>query len=172
MCNIDGKMNKIIDITKPLILREAVADDCMQYWQWANEPSVREMAFDQNHIPWEQHQKWYHHKLTSPDTHLFILKDQHKLSLGQIRFEQAERGVFEIDISIAPNCQSMGLGRLLVEEGEALLREKTELLRLRSLIKSENHASIALFKSTGFVQTEACDQSPNSNALIFEKECL
>ena len=44
-------MNTVIDITQPLILREAVADDCLQYWQWANEPSVREMAFDQNPIP-------------------------------------------------------------------------------------------------------------------------
>jgi UDP-2,4-diacetamido-2,4,6-trideoxy-beta-L-altropyranose hydrolase len=146
-----------------LHLRRAAEHDMMLYFEWANDPAVRQNAFSQEPIPLEAHRNWFAKKLFSPTSYLFVL-EQDGMPIGQIRFDEIKQGVFEIDFSVAPEMRGSGFGQYLLKYGVTELRKIILVpFRVYGEVKAENAASARAFLHAGF--TEGALQEKHSSLL-------
>lgn len=130
-------------------LSEARPKDAKLLWVWANEPSVRQMAFNSGAIPWEDHQAWFARKLADQASLILILQDMNEQPCGQIRFDLIG-GALEIDLSVPEALRRQGIGRKLLTMGLERAKEKWPGVAFKALILNTNLASKALFKGRGF----------------------
>ena len=135
----------------PLRLSLARADDCRLLWQWANEPTVRAMAFSTALIPWDAHRTWFQAKLRDATCRIFVARDQDDQPVGQVRFEEIETGRAEVDIHLHENRRRSGLGTLLLNSAVELAFTKYGVHEIHAYIKLENSVSLRLFEKAGFV---------------------
>ena len=159
-------------MSDPWQLRPACAEDSRQIWEWANDAAVRRMAFNTAQIPWEGHERWFAARQASPLCHIFLLVDASGVPAGQIRFDElSDRpGVFEIDVCVAPTHRGQGVSKVLLERGEKALREAKSGARFRAVVKHENAASLALFRSAGYVVSDIPTTGPHGEPVtVFEK---
>ena len=130
-------------------IREATIDDAKLFFEWANDPVVRQMAFHTEPIPWENHIKWFNTKVKSPKSHLLLC--YHGLEpIGQVRFDILDGDEAEIDISIDKDQRGKGYGRAMLNaaiEYEYLMNNVSSFI---SEVKHENLSSNKLFLTCGF----------------------
>jgi UDP-2,4-diacetamido-2,4,6-trideoxy-beta-L-altropyranose hydrolase len=142
----------------PLSLRPVGMQDRELLWQWANDPAVRQSAFNSDPISWDEHVRWFARKQEEPGCYHFIAFDQQGHPVGQIRFDRTGSGgsEAEVDVSIGRDKRGSGYGTLLIERGVGLLSQMTPIHIVHALIKTENKASIQAFQKAGFklLQTE------------------
>jgi RimJ/RimL family protein N-acetyltransferase len=152
-------------------LRPACAEDSRQLWAWANDPLVRCMAFSTAPIPWDEHERWFATRLASSTDRNFLLTDADGTAAGQIRFEEMDErpGVYQIDISIAPLRRGHGLGRVILRLGEDAMQRAHRGVVMRALVKRENAASLALFRSAGYVESVTTSGPNGESVVAFEK---
>jgi RimJ/RimL family protein N-acetyltransferase len=132
-----------------LVIREATKDDAQLYFDWANDPAVRKMAFHQEPIPWENHVKWFNAKLASKTSHLFLCYQQ-KLPIGQVRFDIIDGGDAEIDISIAKEFRGGGLGKQMLQSAIEYESKTNGIHSFVSEVKEENISSQRMFLAVEF----------------------
>ena len=149
-------------------LRKATAQDAQNLFEWANDPTVRFYAFDQNKIEWSGHMQWFQRKLDSKECLILIL-EQGGSAKGQIRFDYVQ-GRWQIDYSIAPNQRGKGLGRLIVQKGLSFLADSLineECYEVYGDVKTSNIASCKVFRSLGF-----SEKSVHSDVVHFKKKII
>lgn len=153
--NVDGKGLKRI-LSQLLVgdfqLRLWRMQDCEQLWVWANDPLVRESSFNTEYILWNEHKKWFEHKINNSKTYAYIAITEFDESIAQIRFEVSDKFA-EINYSIAPAFRGLGIAELLIQKG--IQKFKTDhkgTLNFQALVKSQNKTSNAIFKKSGFDQ--------------------
>jgi UDP-2,4-diacetamido-2,4,6-trideoxy-beta-L-altropyranose hydrolase len=135
--------------TSELSLRDARRDDISLYYNWANEPKVRQSAINSAAISWPTHKEWFAKKLADPNCYLFVLEAA-GLPVGQIRFD-ADATEALISYSLDPVVRGRGWGTRLVTLGAELLWRRT-LTRLRAHVKVGNDASASAFLGAGFIE--------------------
>ena len=69
-----------------LKLRKANALDMDITYSWATNPKIREYAFNQNEISFEDHQNWFLNKINDTTCFYFLLEES-GIALGSIRFD-------------------------------------------------------------------------------------
>ena len=146
-------------------LRSTIFDDQLLYFEWANDPAVRNFAIRIGSIPIKGHIEWFIKKMESKNTFMYVLEYQNQ-PVGQIRFDLVN-GNYEIDYSIAKYLRGQGLGRKIVEMGINSFNKISPNSKYRALVSSENFASIKIFKDLGFVQQEMLVMS-NREFLVFK----
>ena len=82
-----------------IFLRKATYEDVDLLFKWANDPAVRNNAFNQEKIDYQEHKKWFKNRLEDKNTLIYILTKNSK-DIGQIRVD-IDNGVGEIDFSVA-----------------------------------------------------------------------
>ena len=130
-------------------LRPATAADCRQYFDWANDPAVRQQSYNSDPIPYEQHQRWFAAKLADPAETLYLLSYDNQ-PLGQVRFSTAgEEAV--ISYALAAPFRGRGLAAPMLERAIAqLATERPALRRLLGYVKNSNEASGRVFAALDF----------------------
>ncbi|HHD63607.1 MAG TPA: UDP-2,4-diacetamido-2,4,6-trideoxy-beta-L-altropyranose hydrolase [Desulfobulbaceae bacterium] len=132
-----------------LKVRKAGEADCKLFWYWANEPAVRQSAFNSEPILWEPHHDWFRRKLADADTRLYVI-DSDMGPVGQVRFEKEDDG-YLISYSIGRQYRGHSLGcRVLDISIKALKSEQP--LSLIAEVKEENIASSRIFEKLGFTE--------------------
>lgn len=132
-------------------LRVACQEDVITYFNWANDPEVRENAIQSDIIPWGTHQEWFTRKLSDSNSHLFVLV-ANGLPVGQIRFDKEDNAA-RIDYSLDKLVRGRGWGVKLVSLGVDIL-QKIEPMRLLAEVKINNQASKSVFSRLGFTLAE------------------
>ena len=154
---INGKGRKNIMramLVGPLKLRKAQENDCELLWQWANDPEVREAAFNSENISWEDHQTWFLDKQNDPDCIQYIALNRHDNPIGQIRFD-AKDSVANIDYSIDKEFRGMGLGKMLLKRGiEHFCAQEEKPVKIQGLVKWKNTPSNRSFQDAGFLKID------------------
>lgn len=147
-------------------LRTVTSEDESLLLRWANDPSVRQMAFNSTEISAEGHKKWFHSKLNDLKSCIYILED-FDTPLGQIRFDFSEEDQsFYIDYSIDQNSRGRGYGNFILSEGMELHRKQNiEGRKYKALVKENNGASIQCFTKCGFRQI-----SKSPGVIVFVKD--
>jgi RimJ/RimL family protein N-acetyltransferase len=134
-------------------LRRAESSDLMLYFDWANDRDVRQNSFNQELIPLEIHASWFNTKIKSKHSVMFIalMDGSH---IGQIRFDEIEPDIFEIDFSIASDFRGMAIGNKLLSAGcTRLVQERPYCKRIIGTVKGSNNASIRSFINSGFIRS-------------------
>nr|WP_294859562.1 GNAT family N-acetyltransferase [uncultured Fluviicola sp.] len=142
-----------------LNLRRVNDEDALLLFDWANDPEVRNNAFNSDPIDWENHLKWFRGKLNNENSRIYILLDQ-SIPVGQIRFDR-EKDNWLIDYSISSSNRGKGFGKKIVS---LALEEFGPETRLIAKVKPENAASLQVFKSNGFDLFEQ-----NDKIVVFSK---
>ena len=139
----------MINRNSALVIREATLEDAQLYFEWANDPVVRQMAFHTEPIPWENHIKWFSSKVASDKTQLLLCYCQDH-PIGQVRFDILEGGEAEIDISIAKDFRAKGYGKKMLITALEYERREYGVTVFVSEVKEENISSQRMFLSSGF----------------------
>ena len=154
---VDGlgaqRLAELIDPTpvEKLRLRPAQTHDMGLYFNWANDPKVRQQAIKTEPISWKCHKEWFANKFSDPQSYLFVL-EAGSLPVGQIRFDR-EGDDTHIDYSLDPLVRGRGWGAHLVRMGISLLQEN-KTIKLRADVKVGNQISQAIFMRLGFDQVQ------------------
>lgn len=134
-------------------IRAAREADSALFFSWANDPDVRDNAFDTRPIQWEIHRRWFSDKLADPGAHLLVAEAEEG-PIGQVRFEQrVDR--FVISYSLGRQFRGKGLGRGLLIRAIEVLR-KSVCAPLVAEIRTENVPSARVFESLGFLEIAPC----------------
>ena len=133
-------------------IREAVIDDAKLYFDWANDPVVRQMAFHTEPIHWENHIRWFNSKVESSKSHLLVC--YHGTDpIGQVRFDILEGGEAEIDISISKENRGKGYGKAMLKAAIEYEHCMNGVKSFVSEVKEENITSNRMFSACGFINT-------------------
>ena len=101
-------MNK--DLEK-ILIRKVSEKDMPLLWNWVNDPDVRSNSLNSESIRKISHQEWFNNKIQSEDTLMYIL-ESNGIPFSQIRFDRVNQDDAEIDISVAKEFRSLGLGTM------------------------------------------------------------
>lgn len=141
--------------------REANQEDCLLYFEWANDKAARLQSFNTNPISLAQHQKWFAQKIANPQTKLYLIT-QNDIPIGQIRFDTNDQQEAVISYSLAKVYRRRGLGALLLKKGVRVFQaNRQSQCTIIGFVKKTNTASIKAFRQLGFTEEEA-DTFPDS----------
>ena len=135
-----------IDAQK-LFVREANNGDCQLYWHWANDPLVRENAFQKGKIELENHQIWFKKQLNYRDTIMMVIESEFG-PVAQVRFDQKNLN-FTVNYSIARQFRGFGLGKTVISKAINCLREPKPFTVIAE-VKECNISSRKIFEKIGF----------------------
>ena len=133
-----------------LTIRHATEADSRLYWEWANDPIVRTSSFTPAPIPWEDHVAWFEARLGSPSSVMYIVSNELKQPVGQVRFDTRPDGDLEIGISLAAPFRGRRLSRQVLGEACRAIRRDRARARIWAHVRPENQASLAAFLAAGF----------------------
>jgi spore coat polysaccharide biosynthesis predicted glycosyltransferase SpsG/RimJ/RimL family protein N-acetyltransferase len=140
-----------------LWIRHAILEDCRLYFKWANDPDVRANAIHTEPIPWTSHKEWFERKLKSRTSHLYVANNLENIPVGQVRLDKTPDGPWEVDISVAKEWRSKGIGlRMLDLSLRVFWRTCWEPVCAQ--VKSQNAASANVFKTLGFRRIQDCEE--------------
>jgi len=133
-------------------LRTAKAEDCETVFKWRNHPNVRKHFFDPRELSYSKHKTWFLQSLDREDRILLIAHENGN-SIGVVRFDlKGQEGLTaEIDIYLDPRKTGRGLGKKMLGQAEAWLRQNSAAQAIVARVKEENFASVKMFKSCGFI---------------------
>jgi spore coat polysaccharide biosynthesis predicted glycosyltransferase SpsG/RimJ/RimL family protein N-acetyltransferase len=121
-------------------------------FELANEPTVRNAGFHNDPITWETHVDWVHRHDESPAS-LLLCGEHHELSrCAFVRFHQRAERDWEIGIAVTPASRGRGIARAVVKRGIQMLHHAHPDIRILAVVKPNNEASMALFRSLSFRQ--------------------
>lgn len=149
-----------------LYVRKAENTDSRLYWYWANDPVVRENAFNQRAISWGEHFAWFNERLADTDSMLLVIESEFG-PVGQVRFDRSGIQCI-ISYSLAKQFRGMGLARATLSKAIDHICKK-QIFTLIAEVKETNFASLKVFKQLGF-----CEVSPvvNRGVCRFQLESI
>ena len=130
----------------------------MTYFQWANDPFVRQNAINQEQIKLSDHRGWFQNRLKSAETYMYVL-EQNGEPVGQVRFDKKETDAI-ISYSLDNKFRGKGLGKKILDLGiEAFEKEASpDISRLVGWVKLSNPASNKIFHKIEFSIEEEKEQ--------------
>jgi UDP-2,4-diacetamido-2,4,6-trideoxy-beta-L-altropyranose hydrolase len=152
---VDGMgTRRVTEVLSPtpkedLRLRLAHASDALLFFDWVNDPTVRESALRSEPIVLHEHLQWFTQQLKDPTAHLLVMEAD-GLPVGQIRFNVEGRQAM-IDYSLDPSVRGRGWGLRLVELGTSWFYDNcTTVTSIRAVVKRGNVVSSTIFKRLGY----------------------
>jgi UDP-2,4-diacetamido-2,4,6-trideoxy-beta-L-altropyranose hydrolase len=135
-------------------LRYVQESDCLQLWEWANDPDVRPVSFATETISWERHLQWFNAKLRDPNAVLYLVVDPEDVPAGQVRY-QIDGTSAAVSISLAPQFRGKGYGQIVLEMATRDLFRTTPVRQIDAYVKPNNMASLRLFNRAGYSRVGA-----------------
>lgn len=150
---VDGKgTQKIISkmIIGDIFLKPVKKDQKALLWEWVNESTVRQSAFNSGEINRQEHETWFRTVLNSEEVVQLIAFGKKHRPIGQIRFNF--NGCFaETDYSIDKDFRGLGLGSTLLILGlNYLMKNHTGITTVAAKVKKDNQSSNKSLRNAGF----------------------
>ncbi len=148
---VDGKgASRIVQKMNMLLeLRPVEEMDSRLILEWANEPSVREVSFEQRPISPEEHSLWFKAKLLDDHCRFYIATDRGGQSIGCIRFDMDHKKTI-VSLIVGEKYRGKGYGSEMLRTGCELFFSETGTGVLHAYVLQENRCSLALFEKEGF----------------------
>lgn len=131
-----------------LKIRKANCADLDWIYELSNDDTVRKNSFNQNHILFDTHQKWFKSKINKHNN-VFLIGELGDDRVGQVRFE-ITNSCAQISISIDPEYRKLGIGSMLLHKSLNIIRNEYGVDTVRAFIKTDNKTSKSLFEKCGF----------------------
>lgn len=147
--NAENVITNYINLFKSRVTyRRAKTSDCDLYYKWANDPSVRQMAYNKAPIPYNNHVTWFYNKIKSNNSCLYLYYYKRN-PIGQVRYD-IEDGKAEIDISLDKEFRGMNLGFEILKKSIQTFSLEYPNILITSEVFAENTASQNTFSKCGF----------------------
>ena len=169
---VDGRgCERVAEVMCPsaesdLVVRLAKADDCVEFFNWANDPAVREQSLTTSTIQWEEHKRWFAEKISSASCEIYVLEAS-GLPVGQIRFEKSG-SVAQINYSLDSIVRNRRWASVMLEMAMEQYLERGAV-SLNAIVKSENKRSRSVFFKLGFSEDRSANPPPG--CIIFMRIC-
>lgn len=156
---LDGKSpERIINAFKNLKtvhlhFRLANKADAELYFNWRNDPLVKNNSYNPTEIDYEQHVKWFLSKLESNTCNFYLFLNSENKPVGQVRIDTAENEDI-IGISIDKDFRGKSIGREMLEQSTGDYLQSNPSSSIVAYIKQENKPSYSIFKKAGFSNEE------------------
>ncbi len=134
-----------------LTIRDATSHDIDHFFGWANEPENRHNSFNQDPIPWPDHQSWFDRRLDADDAWLWVLCADSQLPVGEAHIERT-RGMALLSYTVDADYRGRGWGRRFLQMIGQRWRQISDSEPLFAETKITNTASIACFEACGCFQ--------------------
>ena len=129
--------------------RKAVFSDNDLLFEWVNDSEVRSNAVNNKSISYDEHTKWFHAKLKSGLTYIYLFFLGEK-ELGQVRFDW-EQNSFIVDYSVCVQMRGRGYGGLILINAIGMLsKEYPQNYNLKGVVRKSNEASASIFRKLAF----------------------
>ena len=136
-----------------LTIKNADINDCIDIFNWRNNPESRKMFLISRKVSWDEHKEWFKNSLLNPRKVLLICYDEIKEKVGIVRFD-IENTQTLISINLNPSKRGRGLSSQCLTESIKFFVSNYNLKgRIVAIVKEENIRSIKSFKSSGFILT-------------------
>jgi RimJ/RimL family protein N-acetyltransferase len=146
-----------------LTVRLAKPDDCVEFFNWANDLAVREQSLSPSTIQLDDHKKWFSEKISSNTCEMYVMEAS-GLPVGQVRFDLIG-DCAEIDYSLDKIARGRGWSPTLLEKSiEAYRRRQSK--PLRAVVKNSNLPSRAVFFKIGFEESESLMPPPPHKSIF------
>lgn len=133
-----------------LTFREANENDTQLYFDWANDPVVREQSYNSNPINFENHKKWFESKINDCSCLMIIFQNEKKLNIGQIRIQKENNKEALIGISIASDFRGKGYAKDMLQIASDFFLKSNPNFLINAFIKETNLSSKYAFEKAGF----------------------
>lgn len=158
-CLFKNKFRDVIIHSKQnqeyLFLREADTNDINVYYQWLNDPIVRQNSFHSNYVSFEMHQEWFNLRINDENFLFLIFSTNDDQLVGQVRFNKNQDSKAVISLSIDKYFRGKKLStRILQLAVEYFFKKNPDFERINAFIKSDNEASKRAFLNAGFLFEE------------------
>lgn len=155
--------NNFIDVLihskiNPISLRVANINDLTLYFDWTNDPEVREKSFNSKPISLDAHTEWFNKKIIDTNCMMLVGQTLEKTPVGQVRFEKDNvTNTSIVGISVDKEFRGRGLAsKILTRASNYFLNENPEYT-IEAYIKINNQESISVFSKAGFIFNKYLD---------------
>jgi UDP-2,4-diacetamido-2,4,6-trideoxy-beta-L-altropyranose hydrolase len=132
-----------------LHVRRVQKSDCLQVFEWINDPLVRQQSFRQASISLEEHKKWFSAVFSNPDLVYYIAYDNHGNPAGQARFSiEGENAV--ISVLLDKGFRGRDLGAEMIRLSTKTFFSETPVTTVNAYVKCENMVSCLAFIRAGY----------------------
>lgn len=129
-------------------IRKATLADELVLLEWVNQyDSLSTKIETKNKILLSKHKKWFLERLNDLGTYIWIILNEKRKPLGQIRFQKKIEKYFDVDIYVESNERRKGIAKKALY----LAQRETGLKPLRAFVKKNNTNSYKFFLSNGFL---------------------
>ena len=146
-------------------LRNAERADCVDLWNWRNDPHTRLMSANRNEVSWREHEAWFERSLTLPTRSIWIAESGIE-KCGMVRFDRVDDNpkAWEISIAINTRFRGRGLGARVLTLACAIFEERQRMSTLRAKVRHGNIASLRIFERCGFSRS-----AMDCNYVVFQR---
>lgn len=130
--------------------RKANLSDVNLYYNWLNDPEVREKSFDSSIIKWEEHVKWFTEKINNADYYFYIFQNNSLDYIGQVRIQKINDRNSVIGVSVCSEQRGMGYGSIILIESCKDFFKLNNSFIINAYIKDNNISSKIIFEKAGF----------------------
>jgi len=128
-------------------IRKARLEDELLLLEWVNNLDSLSTKIKNNAIITPlQHKKWFMVRLNDPNTYIWIIINEEKISVGQIRFQNKTEKYLDVDIYVLREEREKSIGHKAFK----LAAESVEFSPLRAIVKKTNVRSYNFFISNAF----------------------
>ena len=150
----------------PVNVRPATPADCDLIWKWRNHPSTREVSFNSDPIPLEEHRSWFAASLKNRNR-LILMVEAGGDPVGRVCFDRHSETAdsAEVGVVIGPGHRGRGLGRAAIDAAVEHIRITWAPGSVVARVKPSNSRSIAAFEAVGFRR-----ESEDASAVVLTRE--
>ena len=137
-------------INRTISFRKANLSDVMLFFEWTNEPQVRQNSYQTEPVLLENHENWFKNKINDDNCTLLVFENHLKQAIGQVRIEKKDQNSALIGISNDKNHRQKGYATKMIELASAQFLDENPAFCICAYIKLENEASKKAFEKAGY----------------------
>ena len=123
-------------------IRSANINDTDLLFMWFNNQDAFQFKLKtKNKINILEHKKWFSKRIKDKNTLIWIIENEKKESLGQIRFEKSKDNYHDVDIFVIDSVRKIGLASKALTQAEI----NSNIKPLRAVVKKNNYLSYLFF---------------------------
>lgn len=155
----------VINTMNKIFTRKVISEDAKIVWEWWNDQTTRKMMKINEHVPWDDHLKWFNNTLNS-EKRTLLISSLGDTQLGVVRFDFKEDGIYEVSINLNPQCRGQGYGKDILKSSiNFFFAMNPNIIKLFAMFKIINIASKKTFLANNFILIG----SPNINVNGLER---
>ena len=118
-----------------LSFRKATLADDTLYFEWTNDPDVREQSYNSNPINLESHRIWFKSKLEESSCLMLVFQNEENLDIGQVRIQKEDKNEALIGISVARGHRGKSYAKKMLQIASDYFLDTHNGYKLSAFIK-------------------------------------